>query len=431
MKTDLNTCNLSRNSSRSPHKPNRWMKHTEKSTGNPRRLAASDLLIWSDSDSIVYRNRRGFSRASDYATYRHLTSSVVRHKKKLLYIIEKIAHRPVHRLDAEAIVCLMMGLSQLDQPQRTDQHAVVNETVELLAYLSRDHLKGFVNANLRTYLRNFDKYRDAVDAQPLEVKTSHPGWMVDRWREQFGEENVRRICNANNTIPSVQIVINPMYSEKDIADDLTSQGFKLEKQTSGGYCITNPVGLFDTSYARKGAFLVQDFSAQQIAKIVEFFPKRHILDACAAPGGKLFHLEWKYGSTIESLTALERFPSRFNRLADNRVLFGSRAKLLLMDAAQPNLSETFDLILVDAPCSATGTIRKHPEVKWNRKLQDIKENQDRQLRILTGISSSVRAGGHIVYTTCSLEREENQEVAELFLERNSVAFESFQTPPRV
>ena len=385
--------------------------------------AATDLLDWLKSDNIAYRDRSRFDSSSDYAAYRFLTGSVIRHRRKLLHLIETLAGRPVRKLDAEAIVCLMMGLSQLERGQRKDCHAVVYETVELLLHFRKEHLKSFVNANLRSYLRECRKYGDSVADQPLEVRTSHPEWMADRWRSQFGSEATRSICEANNWIPSVQIVINSRYAKIEVIEGMESQGFVLERQTTGGYRVVNPIGLFDTSYARMGAFLVQDESAQWIVKIVAPLPKRRVLDACAAPGGKLFHLEWKYGDAVERLVGWDLSPHRLQRLNENRARLKSRAEIVQMDATRPELSETFDLIIVDAPCTATGTIRKHPEIKWSRKPQDIRANRERQLKLLLGVAPYVERGGHIVYATCSLEREENQEVADLFLQKRFLEFE--------
>lgn len=385
--------------------------------------AATDLLAWYLTGKIKYRQRRELAKSHDYSLYRNLVSTVVRYREKYLFYIRTLTSRPLKKLDPEVVVCLMLGLAQLDRFSGIHEYAAVNETVNLISLLKKPRLKGFINGNLRSFQRQKEALDTAFNKQPLFIRSSHPEWMVLRWQAEFGINRAEEICQANNRQPEVKVVVNPAFDRKAIEADLGEQ-HEIIAQHSDGFTLKNPTGLFDTRWAESGAFLVQDASSQQINSLIRNLPKEKVLDACSSPGGKLFHLEWEFGSEVEILVALEISAERLGRLTSNRDTFKSRAKIVCMDAAQPGFSTPFNLILVDAPCSATGTIQKHPELKWQRRLSDIRHNQTKQLKILDGIKNCVAADGHILYITCSMEKEENQDVVQLFLENNPATFKA-------
>ncbi len=351
-----------------------------------------------------------------------MVGNVIRHKRKYAYLIENLSGRIIEKLDKEAVVCLMLGLTQLEQESRIDEYAAVNETVNLIAALGKPFLKGFINANLRTFLRKKRDLLSEFDKQALEIRTSHNSWMVERWRDQFGDLIATRVCEANNIQPHVQMVVKAKHSQRAIMADLISKDYEITDHHSEGWTINNPSGLFETKWAKQGAFLIQDRSSQLINRLIKRLPKKWVLDACAAPGGKLFHMEWAYSPDIDELIALDVSNGRLKRLLTNKNTFQSRARIVQMDATNPALKKQFDLVMVDAPCSSTGTIRKNPEIKWIRQEIDLLRNQQIQVALLQGLMMCVRQGGHLLYITCSLEKEENQQVVEKFLENNSGAF---------
>lgn len=388
---------------------------------NPRQAAALDLLNWYRDGKISYRDRRDLDKPQSYPLYRNLVSSVIRYREKYLFYIKTLSGRSLDRLDPEAIVCLLLGIAQLDRFSGIHEYAAVNETVNLIVFLKRPRLKGFINGNLRSFQRKKKELETALDKQSLSIRTSHPEWMVKRWQKQYGPDATEKICLNNNRLPKVRIVINPAFDQTAIEADLDVQ-HNIIARHSEGFTLSQPAGLFDSRWAETGAFLVQDHSSQYINTLIQDLPKARVLDACASPGGKLFHLEWQFSSQIEVLVGLEISDERIKRLKVNRKRFGSQALIVRMDATRPGFSSLFDLALIDAPCSATGTIQKHPELKWQRQLTDIQQNQQRQLEILNGIKNVVKNLGYILYITCSMEKEENQELIQLFLKTNPDTF---------
>ncbi|NQU65240.1 MAG: RsmB/NOP family class I SAM-dependent RNA methyltransferase [SAR324 cluster bacterium] len=396
-------------------------KTQNKKNVNPREAAALDLLDWYRNGSIIYRRRQDLITQQNYALYRNLVSSIIRHKEKYLYFIKILTGRSLKKLDREVVICLLLGLVQLDQLSGIQDYAAVNESVELISFFKKPHLKGFINGNLRSFLRRKGELELGLEQQPLFVRTSHSEWMVERWKNQYGLAATEKICDANNRQPEVRVVLNPAFDREKIEDDLAEQ-YDIVGQHPEGFTLNNPAGLFDTKWADAGAFLVQDHSSQQINRLIDPLPKTCVLDACAAPGGKLFHMEWQFGEDIDQLVALEISEQRLHRLKINKYRFKSRVLLVRMDAACPGLTTGFDLILVDAPCSSTGTIQKHPELKWQRSESDILQNQQKQLLILNGLDKIVKVTGHILYVTCSLEKEENQDVIMKFLDKQARTF---------
>ncbi|MBT6499914.1 MAG: hypothetical protein HOK67_08410 [Deltaproteobacteria bacterium] len=389
-----------------------------KKSFNSRQTAALDLLEWLRSGRIVYRRREDLATPQDYALYRNLVSSVIRHKGKFVFFIEVLTDRSLEKLDREVVICLLLGLAQLDQLSGIHEYAAVNETVELISFFKKNRLKGFINGNLRSFLRRRDELEEKLKQQPLSARSSHPEWMVKRWQNQYGRDKTEKMCTANNLLPRIRVIVNPAFDRENIEADLASR-YEIDEQHSEGFTLNNPAGLFETQWADKGAFLVQDHSSQQINRLIQLLPKMCVLDACASPGGKLFHMEWRFEKEIDQLVALEISEMRLERLKANKKKYRSRAQLVRMDAACPALTTGFDLILVDAPCSATGTIQKHPELKWQRCEADILQNQQKQLAILNGLREVVKVNGYLLYVTCSLEKEENQIVIQKFLERQS------------
>ena len=388
-------------------------------TKNARLVAVHSLILWLQSNAIDIHSRNTFLQPSDYTFYRHLVSNVIRHKSKYEFFIQRLTGKNIKKLDNEVIACLMLGLTQLDTDSKVEDYAAINETVKLMALLKKPYLKGFINANLRRFTREKAQLESELNAQALETQTSHPRSFIDRWQKQFGKEKTKAICLANNIQPQIQLVLNPGFQTEEILDGLRSKGFDCIDIDKSSLTITNPAGLFDSEWAKKGAFLIQDRSFQPINQIVADLPKSVVLDACSAPGGKLINLEWSFPDEIEILVGCEINQSRLKRLTENRNHFNSSAHLVQSDSSQPPFKQVFDLIILDAPCSATGTIRKHPELKWNRNHNDLLRNQQLQVKLIENCSHLLKPKGKILYITCSLEEEENQMVVQRVVEKKS------------
>ncbi|MCP4298450.1 MAG: hypothetical protein GY786_22925 [Proteobacteria bacterium] len=384
-------------------------------TQNPRVAVAIDLLSMLERGEIRFRRAHHFESAQDFSFYSNLINSIIRFKRKFLFLIHKLTGTKIQELDPEVVVSLLVGLAQLDESSRVDDFAAVNESVDLVSTLGKSRLKGFVNANLRTFIRDRDKLLKNLNQQSLAVRSSHEDWMVKRWVDHFGKRKTQKFCQANNLVPQLNIIINPKLDITKTLHQLESLGFRCENILERSYRVENPKGFFETDLTKNGAFIIQDPAFQQIVQILGKLPKKSVLDACAAPGGKLFHLEWAFGEEIDRLVALESNEKRLQRLQENCLLYKSRAELHHMDAGNNTLKDKYDLVIVDAPCSGTAIIRKHPEIKWKRKAEDFVKNNYLQLAILDGVAKNTKTGGHLAYITCSLEKEENEDVVNNFL----------------
>lgn len=382
---------------------------------NPRYIAAGDLMHWLQSSRIDYHLRGHFKIASDFGLYKHIVSSVVRFRRRLEVSIELLTKRSLNKIDSEALVCLFIGLVQLDKDSRVESYAAINESVELIKKLGKPYLKGFVNANLRRYLREREAIEYSIDSRPLDIATSHEKEQVTRWINQFGAEKAKSICQANNRLPVLHIVLNPSFDGDEIVRELKLAGFELSDCHREGFSVRNPEGFFKTKWANDGCFLVQDRSFQLINCFLDEIPKKNVLDACAAPGGKTIHFEWKFETQSELLVATDVDRQRLELLKENLVMFRSKAQVIHADLLKPPFKQQFDLVICDAPCSGTGTIRKHPEIKWLRSKNDYVKNQKIQIGLLKSLAETVKPGGHLLYVTCSLEAEENQKVVDAFL----------------
>lgn len=398
------------------------MNSGSKNRDKARMTAARDLREWLSSNRVKYATRETFSKEADYVFYRHLISNVIRHRNRYLFYIEKLTGKPQEKLDHEVLAVLMLGIAQLEPDSRIKEYAAINETVGLIAGLKKGYLKGFINANLRNYLRKRQALEISLQQQPLHIRTSHDKRMVERWIEQFGEAAATKICEANNLPPEVQVLLNPHFPKQKIVEDLSAEGFILADLHPGGFSVENPAGLFENEWLKRGAFIVQNRSFQKIIPSVASVPKSSVWDVCSAPGGKLIHIEWAFGHEIECLFGSDISVQRTLRLNQNLKTVQSRALTAVMNMKEPGLRKQFDLIILDTPCSATGTIRKHPEIKWNRSESDSRNNRQFQIQAMESVQSALKPGGHLLYITCSLEDEENREVVNAFLENHRSGF---------
>lgn len=390
---------------------------------NIRLLACQTLLSWYQTKSVSFRERGSFRHPQDYTLYKHLVSTVIRHQTTYLFVIEWLTKRPAVKLDREVIICIMLGLAQLDDASKIDAYAAVHETVELIAKLGKPHLKGFINANLRRYCREKEGVTAELQRQSLAVRTSHDPFFVKRWEDRFGIQRAAEICLSNNLLPEVQIVINPRFELNAVLNGLQQAGFMVADVHSTGLTVKNPQGLFANDWMKKGAFLVQDRAFQRLNDYLAHIPKSIVLDACAAPGGKLIHFEWSFGDQIDTLIGMELNGYRLAKLQDNVKNLGSRALLVQGDLLSAPFKMLFDFVLLDVPCSATGIIRKHPEIKWSRTQNDLDSNHEFQFNMLQSCDRLLKPGGHLMYVTCSLEYEENQKVVERFLNQSAIRFQ--------
>ncbi len=322
---------------------------------------------------------------------------------------------------------MRLGAYQLLFLDKVPVSAAVNESVKL-AKEKEQRSSGFVNA----VLRNIDRERERIpypepEEHPIEfisVRYSHPAWLVKKWIERFGIDKTIELCRVNNEAPPFTIRVNRLKTEREELKELLKKDIdRIEdcSVSSDGLILKGTSNISENLAFKQGLFYVQDEAAQIISQILDPKTDERILDACAAPGGKTTHIA-ELMSNRGEVVAIDISKKGIGLIKENCERLGINiVKSYLRDAAKgiSDVSkEKFDKILIDAPCSGLGILRRHPEGKWQKKEELIHEAQRIQKRLIENLSGYVKDGGVLVYSTCSTEKEENEDVVEDFLERH-------------
>jgi len=301
----------------------------------------------------------------------------LRFQSQLDFLIERYSGRPPARLDAEVRIALRMGIYQLRYLERVPPHAAIHESVELTKHARKRSAAGLVNAVLRK-----------VDRQPVawpsrEIELAHPAWLLERWDRQFGPDAATAIARANLNRPETYVRIPPGVATQ---------------------AVLEPAGIpgcFRVLGGDIGGLRMQDIGSQSILPLLDLAPGQTFLDLCAAPGNKT-------AQALESGVQAVACDIHLRRLVPMKSL---GIHLVALDGRQPlPFRRRFDRILVDAPCSGTGTLAHNPEIKWRLGPKDIEQLQQLQRQILRRAMEALAPGGRLVYFTCSLEWEENEEI---------------------
>ncbi len=364
----------------------------------------------------------------DRRLYTQMLQGLLRHDRWLSQLVRQRL-RTGRLPDPEVEAVLKLGALELLLLERLPDHATLNEAVQLVRERGWARAAGLVNAVLRTLQRDRDAGRIDPAEGTLAVRTSHPDWMVARWEATYGPDTTRQICEANNTFEGVTLVPAPGWEGARLKEALEAEGLTLEPHPAHPELWRAPrsAGLWDSEAYRAGGFWVQDSSSFLFAEAVAPLLTGQGLDVCAAPGGKTLGLLRQRPDL--TLLAADRSLERLKALRRNfRRLNLPLPELLVADGTElPFAAERFDWILLDAPCSATGTIRKNPDLKWRRSADTLLGQCSLQRHLLFEAARLVRPGGTIVYATCSLEPEENEHQAQAFLEAHS-DFEALAFP---
>jgi 16S rRNA (cytosine967-C5)-methyltransferase len=328
--------------------------------------------------------------------------------------------KPFRNKDRDVRVLLMLGLYQL-RFMRVGDHAAVNESVSMLRSLRKDWAKGLVNAVLRGYLRSMgDKPNPDLSAD--EQMAAYPGWIGKRvqadWPQQAG-----RVLAAGNAHPPMLLRIDTRrVSREDYLRQLDEAGIAGSAHGVVGSAIRleRPLSVDELPGFDQGLVSVQDAAAQLAADLLDCKPGMRVLDACAAPGGKTIHLLQRTGEL--DLVALDKDEQRLARVRDNLARSGLQATLIAADAACAEDwydGVAFDRILLDAPCSASGIMRRHPDIRLLRRADDISRLAQQQARLLAALWPLLKPGGRMLYCTCSIFRQENESRIDEFLQATS------------
>jgi 16S rRNA (cytosine967-C5)-methyltransferase len=362
--------------------------------------------------------------ARDQAFARHLAYGVLRWLGALEWLAGALLERPLKPRDRDVHRLLLVGLFQLWQDQAA-AHAAIHEAAEGARQLGKPWAVGVINA----VLRRFQRERDAWLARlaRCDERFAHPPWLLDRLRQDWPAD-WEAIAAANNQPAPLWLRLRRGADREALQQRFVRGGFSCatHPDVPGALAVTPAVAAEDIPGFREGQVSVQDPAAQLAAGLLQLAPGLRVLDACAAPGGKACHI-LELCPEVE-LTALDRSPERLERVRENLDRLGLAAgpglRLLAADALEPDGwwdGKGFQRILLDAPCSATGVIRRHPEIKWLRSPQQVGEAVRLQARLLDRLWSQLEPGGILLYATCSVLNDENSRQVEQFLARHADA----------
>jgi 16S rRNA (cytosine967-C5)-methyltransferase len=385
--------------------------------------------------SAVASARVRLSDERDRALATDLATGTLRWRNEADSLIAAFAGRPVAKLDPEVADILRLSSYQLLHLQRVPAAAVVNDAVQMARAAGKASAASFVNAVLRSLVRQRKRLplppapRDEGAAGPIQTRAtvedfvtialSHPRWLAARWIDRYGTDAAIAWARFNNTAPSITLRVNRLKASRDeLADRLESAGVSVmaTRFAPDGLEVTrgNPLA---TPLAGLGLFVLQDEASQLVAAFVDARPGETVLDACASPGGKTTALAADMDDRGLLVSADVR-PRRMRLLRRATALAGaSVVRLVQLDARQPLPFRPgiFDRVLVDAPCSGLGVIRREPDIRWRREEPELAAFAASELSMLEQAAAAVRPGGTLVYATCSSEPEENEAVVDRFL----------------
>ena len=360
----------------------------------------------------------------DRAFVQALCYGVCRFYTRLDIILSHLLSKPMNEKDSDVHALLLVGLYQL-MDMNTAPHAAVSETVDAVEGLNKAWARGFINAVLRQYQREREPLTEHIESD-IEAKHAHPRWWInairDAWPEQW-----EAVLAANNEHPPFSLRVNQQQiGVDDYLEKLTNSELAAHRipHTQHGIILEKPVSVEVLPKFAAGQVTVQDGAAQLAAELMQLQPNLRVLDACAAPGGKLTHL-LEVEPTLD-VTAVEKDKGRLSLIHDNLRRATQEAKCIAADASDLSAwwdNKPFDRILLDAPCSASGVVRRHPDIKLLRYPTDIASLANEQFTILSALWETLTPGGLLVYATCSIFPEENTEVVKKFLAATAGAAE--------
>jgi 16S rRNA (cytosine967-C5)-methyltransferase len=399
---------------------------------SPARAAAFDILLRVERDAaytseLLHSARYGQLSIADHALATELVMGVLRWRSRLDDEIAETSSQPISRLDLEILIALRLALYQLRWLDRIPPRAAIHESVELVKRARKRSAAPFVNAVLRKLAASAQSKPGAHQAdepapspEALSRDCAHPLWLVERWAGEYGIAAAQRICQYNQSIPSTTIRLRDL----EVEPQLHAEGI----QFGPGALLASARRVHAGDITRSQAFgegqvVIQDEASQLVAALLG--RGSCILDCCAAPGGKT--LATSDRNPNANITAVELHPHRARELqamllSKNNAPRRARSRninVLVADTRALPSNSSFDHVLADVPCSGTGTLARNPEIKWRLNLADLLDLQARQFAILRSALTYVAPGGRLIYSTCSLEKEENEDVVDQALAGNA------------
>jgi 16S rRNA (cytosine967-C5)-methyltransferase len=394
---------------------------------SPARVAAFDALgevasAKSDLPRALASVRPRLSDERDRALAADLVTGTLRWQNELDFLIAHYAKRPIGRLDFDVLQILRLGAYQLLHLNRVPAAAAVNDAVTLTRRAKKSSAAGLVNAVLRAISRSrahlpLPPPEEAIDY--LEITLSHPRWLAHRWCGRFGFADARKWEAFNNTPAPLTIRANRLRTDAaSLSKALAGHGVELAPcRFAPDAFVVQSGNPLRTPLAASGMFFVQDEASQLVSLLAAARPGEAILDTCASPGGKTTAMAADAGDQARIVAADVR-SARMQLLGETVKSSGARSiRLVRADLAQGlPFGPVFDLVFVDAPCSGLGIIRRDPDIRWRRQESDLPRLGAAQLAMLRQAAAAVKPGGRLVYSTCSSEPEENDQVVEALLQ---------------
>jgi 16S rRNA (cytosine967-C5)-methyltransferase len=387
---------------------------------SPARRVAFDILLRVERDAAFSSELLQASRVNggsagagkpdprDLALATEIALGCLRRQGEIDHLLNAVGRRPVSKLDPEVRAALRIGCYQLCFLDRIPDRAAVSESVELVKAAHKRSAAAFVNAVLRKL-----PPRGAAEGS---VALSYPAWMVERWQQTYGPELTAGILGAGVAVPPVYLRLNPGFNISETLRLLAGEGVATEETELPSARRVIRGHPQQTRCFREGRCRIQDLSSQRVVPLLELRAEHSFLDLCAAPGGKTFQAIEVRGSAV-GVVAADR---HLHRLRTLRELAICPVDSVVLDGQQGlPLRRAFDRILVDAPCSGTGTLARNPEIKWRLRPADIGELAAKQRAILSNALDCLGPAGLLVYATCSLESEENQGVVDAVLKQKT------------
>ncbi len=387
------------------------------------------------SQNAIKNYDENISKLEDRNLFRELVYGVLENQIFLDYIIKDLSKIKFKKIHPMILEILRIGLYQLFFSDRIPESAAVNESVKLAKIYGHKGSIGFVNGVLRNANRRKEEFLNIElddSDEKLSVRYSHPTYLVEMWVEQYGKNFTIELLKANNTSPKLNIRVNTLKNDKDtLAKNLEEQGLDVSTCKIAKDCLilNNPNRITETKEFKNGLFTIQDESSMLVTEVMQAKENSIVLDICSAPGGKSTHIaQWMNNKGL--VVARDLNNDKLNLVRDNTNRLGiDIIETQLQNALDIDDAsiEKFDYCLLDAPCSGFGLLRRKPEIKLKRTKVDIESLIYLQSRILDIAAKYVKVNGYLIYSTCTINKDENKGQIEHFLSKNN----EFQLTPIV
>lgn len=352
--------------------------------------------------------------------FQEVCFGTLRQAHLLLALSQPLLNKPLRNKDKDILAAILIGLYQL-KFMRTPDHAAISETVNATKKLKKPWAVKLVNAVLRNFLREQASLDTQIE-RDFAAQTSHPQWLVDHLKESW-PEHWKEILAANNHTAPLTLRVNQCKTSRDDYAQTLLQAHELGQLSDQAIVLREHADVTQLPGFGDGLVSVQDEAAQLSAQLLDLAPNQRVLDACCAPGGKTCHI-LEAESQLAEVVGIELEAHRLKRVEENLTRLGLSATLKVSDALETQQwwdGQAFDRILLDAPCSATGVIRRHPDIKLLRRPEDIAALAKLQGQLLDKLWPLLKPGGRLVYATCSVLPQENTMTVEAFLSRQTDA----------